>query len=120
MAQAIAVFDQLATQPDVTASWRNQALYKKAKCLESLSRPADALAVYYDILQAPSVPGSEGPDYTWYYKAGFDAAGALEAQEQWKAAISVYEKLANLLGPGSDEAKKRIDQLRLEHFIWEE
>ena len=120
LGQVIAVFNQLAEQPDVTASWRNQALYKKAKCLEALSRPTDALSVYYDILQAPAVPGREGPDYTWFYKAGFDAAGALETQEQWKPAIVIYEKLANLLGPRSDEAKKRGDQLRLEHFIWEE
>lgn len=120
LSQAISVFDQLAGQPDVTASWRNQALYKKAKCLETLSRQNEALAVFYDILQAPSMPGSEGPDYTWYYKAGFDAARILKTQEQWKSAIAVYEKLANLLGPHSDEAKKQVDQLRLEHFIWEE
>jgi tetratricopeptide (TPR) repeat protein len=118
--QAIAVFDQLASQPDVTASWRNQALYKKAKCLNTLSRSSEAMAVYYDILQSTSASGPEGPDYTWFYKAGFDAGGALEAQENWKAAIEIYEKLANLLGPRSEEAKKRVDQLRLEHFIWEE
>ena len=88
--------------------------------METLSRQAEALAVYFDILQASAVPGPEGPDYTWFYKAGFDAAGSLEAQSQWKSAIGIYEKLANLLGPRSEEARKRVEQLRLEHFVWEE
>ncbi len=117
--QAIAVFEKLAAQPDVTASWRNKALYKKAKCLENSDRKAEALAAYYDVLQPQAATDAE-PEYFWYYKAGFDAARILEAQEQWKSAIGIYEKIANLEGPRAAEAKSRADQLRLEHFIWDE
>jgi len=73
--------------------------------------------VFYDVLQAETAAGE--PDYFWYYKAGFDAARMLEAQEQWKAEIGVYEKMAKSQGPRAEEAKKRAEQLRLEHFIWD-
>ena len=62
-------------------------------------------------------PGRNTPRF---YKAGFEAAHILEAQEQWKPAIAIYQKMAALEGPRSDEAKNRITDLRLKHFIWEE
>lgn len=131
--QAIAAFNELAGQADATASWRNQALYWKGKCFEkqseflenqnmqteSLAKQSEALAVFYDVIQPPENRGS-GPEYLWYYKAGFDAAQILESQKQWKAAIAIYRKMAALDGPRSAEARDREKRLRLEHFIWEE
>jgi tetratricopeptide (TPR) repeat protein len=117
--QALAAFNELATQPDVPASWRNQALYMKGKCLEKENKPSEALAAYYDVLQPPA-NRAEAPEYLWFYKAGFDAAHILESQEQWKPALAVYKKLAATTGPRAEEAKARVTQLRLEHFIWEE
>lgn len=117
--RAVAVFDELANLPEVALQWRNQALYKKGKCLEKQSQPAEALAVFYDVLQAQGISGQE-PEYFWYYKAGFDAAGILEAQQQWKSAIGIYQKMANIEGPRREEARARANRLRLEHFIWED
>lgn len=113
---AIATFEQLAVAPGVTPSWRNQALYKKAKALEQLRRTAEALTTYYEVLDR-SV-GAER-EYFWYYKAGFDAARLFEQQQQWKSAIGIYEKMAKVDGPRSAEASARVKQLRLEKFIWE-
>lgn len=139
--KAIAIYDQLATDPEVARPWRNQALYKKAKCLERQGAREGALAVFYEVLQpraiavASAAPGAtpaagdedevekeatgDVPEYFWYYKAGFDAARLLEAQEKWKSAIGMYEKMAKAAGPRSEEAGKRAEQLRLEHFVWE-
>ncbi len=117
-ANAIEVFDSLAAQPDVTAYWRNRALYMKGKSLEQLKKTQEAAAVFYDVLQAPTA--GSGPDYFWYYKAGFDAARLMEQQGEWKSAIGIYEKMAGLKGPRAEEAGSRAEQLRLEHFIWEE
>ena len=115
-AQAVAVYDQLASAPDASLVARNRARYQKGRCLEALSRPEDALAAYYDVLQA----GVKNPDeYFWFYKAGFDAGRLCEAQEQWKSAIGIYQKVAALDGPRADEAKARMTQVRLEHFVWE-
>ena len=114
--QAVVVYDQLASAPDAGTVARNRARYQKGRCLEALSRPEDALAAYYDILQA----GANKPEeYFWFYKAGFDAGRLCEAQEQWKSAISIYKKVATLDGPRADEAKARMTQIRLEHFVWE-
>jgi tetratricopeptide (TPR) repeat protein len=115
--QAIAAFGALDAQPGAPAQWRNQALYKKGKCLEKLGRISDALVAFYDVLNTKAVTT---PEYLWYYKAGFDAARLLEAQQQWKSAIGIYQKIAAVEGPRAQEAKTRALQLRLEHFIWEE
>lgn len=114
--EAIAAFDQLAKAPGVTAVWRNQALYKKAKALEQLGRNEEALATFYDVLNGPA---QDEHEYFWFYKAGFDAARAYEQQENWKSAIGIYQKMVKLEGPRTPEAQSRLREVRLEHFIWE-
>ncbi len=113
---AIEVYDFLATLPEVTPSWRNQALYKKGHALEMLKRQPEALTAYYDVLEKSA---SEGREFFWYYKAGFDAAALFEKQEDWKSAIGIYLKMAGLAGPRAAEAKARMTALRLDRFIWE-
>lgn len=112
---AISVFDQLATVPEVPPAWRNQALYKKARALEQLNRLSDALAAYYNVLEAG---GPETREYFWFYKAGFDAARLFQEQSDWKEAIAIYEKMALPEGPRAAESKEQARQLRLRHFIW--
>jgi outer membrane protein assembly factor BamD (BamD/ComL family) len=115
--QGATVYADLAQRADGALTWRNQALYKKGKCYEKLGRSADALAAFYDVLDA--TPGENvEPEYFWYYKSGFDAARLLESEAEWKPAIAIYEKMSLRPGPRADEAKNRANQLRLEHFIW--
>jgi tetratricopeptide (TPR) repeat protein len=116
---ASAVFDQVAALPGVTPDWRNQAMYKKGKCLEKLGRTNEALAVYYDILNAPRAD-ARVPEFFWFYKAGFDAAHILEEQQQWQAAVGIYKKIAAVEGPQSADAKARAGQIQIEHFLWDE
>lgn len=113
---AIEVFDQLAKWPEVTPTWRNQALYKKARALEQLDRTPDALAVFYDVLEQD---GATREEFFWYYKAGFDAARVFQDKEDWKEAIAIYDKMARVDGPRAAEAKARARELRLKHFIWD-
>jgi hypothetical protein len=58
-------------------------------------------------------------EYFWLYKAGFEAARLFEQQERWKSAAGIYEKVAAFEGPRSAEARNRLKQLRLEHYLWE-
>lgn len=113
---AITVYDALAALPEVSSAWRNQALYKKGRALEQLQRKPEALTTYYDVLEKTPAGDSE---YFWYYKAGFDAAAILEKQENWKAAIGIYQKMAQRPGPRAGEAKKLMNELRLQKFIWD-
>jgi len=115
-AAAIAAYDQVAAAEGVPPSWRNQASYKKAKTLELQEQRDAALAVLYDILQKAAT----GPRETfWFGKAGFDAAALVEARQQWKSAIGIYEKMAAIPGPHAELARQRIRKLRLEHFLWD-
>jgi len=77
-----------------------------------------ALASYYGVIEESARPGLH--EFFWFYKAGFNAAHLLEEQNKWQPAVAVYQKLAAVSGTRSDEAKARLTQLRLEHFLWEE
>ncbi|HZC34468.1 MAG TPA: tetratricopeptide repeat protein, partial [Chthoniobacterales bacterium] len=113
---AIKTFDTLANLDSNSLEWRQSALYRKAKCLQQLGKTDDALATLYDVLNA----GGNRSDEVWFFRAGFDAAELLEARRSWSSAAAVYEKLTAIPGPRSEEAKSRLERLRLEHFLWAE
>lgn len=113
---AVAVYDELAAQPDVSPVWRNQALFKKGKALDQLKRPDEAALAWYEVLKR-SAPSDR--EYFWLYKAGFEAARLFEQQERWKSTAGIYEKLAAFEGPRSAEARDRLKKLRLDHYLWE-
>ncbi len=115
--RAIEIYDQLASDKDVPIHWRNQALFKKGLCLEKTSDRAGALATFYKILEDEARP-DQRREFFWFYKAGFNAARLLEDDSKWESAAAVYEKLAASGGSRSEEAKARLNRLRLEHFLW--
>ena len=114
---AIAAYDQLAADKEGSIHWRNQALFKKGLCLEKKNDRAGALATFYKILEDQSRPG-ERRELFWYYKAGFNAARLLEEDSKWESAVAIYEKLVAAGGSRSEEAKARLKNIRLEHFLW--
>lgn len=115
--RAIEIYDQLASEKDEPIHWRNQALFKKGLCLEKKSDRANALAAFYKILEEDTRPDRRR-ELFWYYKAGFNAARLLEEDSKWESAAAIYEKLAAAGGTRSEEAKARLTNLRLEHFLW--
>ena len=118
--QAIEIYDQLASDNSEPGDWRNQALFKKALCLEKKNDRARALETFYKILDDPAAAGRPygQRELFWYYKAGFNAARLLEEDSKWESAAAIYERLAAAGGNRSDEAKGRLNHLRLEHFLW--
>jgi tetratricopeptide (TPR) repeat protein len=116
--RAIEGYTQLAGQSDAPLHWRNQALFKKGVCLEKIGERAGALETFYTALEEPR-PDRPHEEF-WCYKAGFNAARLLEEESKWDSAAAVYHKLAALGGARTDEAKERLDRLRLEHFLWEQ
>jgi len=117
--RAIEVYGQLAGQTEAGTHWHNQALFKKGMCLEKLNSPADALATFYEIIDDAGRPDRRR-EFFWFYKAGFNAARLLEEQANWKPAAAVYERLAFAGGGRSEEAKSRLNRIRLEHFLWDQ
>jgi TolA-binding protein/thioredoxin-like negative regulator of GroEL len=115
--RAIQIYDQLASDKDEPVYWRNQALFKKGLCLEKKSERSNALATFYKILEEDARPDRRR-ELFWYYKAGFNAARLLEEDSKWESAAAIYEKLTAAGGSRSEEAKARLTNLRLEHFLW--
>jgi TolA-binding protein len=118
--RAIEMYDQLASDQSEPSHWRDQALFKKALCLEKKNDRTGALETFYKILEDPAVAGRPygQRDLFWYYKAGFNAARLLEEDSKWESAAAIYERLAAVGGNRSEEAKARLNHLRLEHFLW--
>jgi hypothetical protein len=117
--RAIELYERLATESGVPPHWRNQAEFKKGKALEKLNDKPAALTTYYGVVEQ-GTRADRQREFFWFYKAGFNAAHLLEEANDWKSAVAVYRKLGAVGGTRSDEAKARLTQLRLEHFLWEE
>jgi outer membrane protein assembly factor BamD (BamD/ComL family) len=115
--RAIEIYDQLASDNDAPIHWRNQALFKKGLCLEKQSDRAGALATFYTILDGEARPDQQR-ELFWFYKAGFNAARLLEEDSKWESAAAIYDRLVASGGSRSEEAKARLNNLRLEHFLW--
>jgi tetratricopeptide (TPR) repeat protein len=115
--RAVEAYEQLAADKEESIHWRNQALFKKGLCLEKKGDRAGALATFYKILEDESRPG-ERRELFWYYKAGFNAARLLEEDTKWESAVAIYDKLVAAGGNRSEEAKARLNNIRLEHFLW--
>ena len=60
------------------------------------------------------------PEWTWFYRAGNDAADLLESRSQWAAAVAIYKKLAAADGPMKSAFEERVRRLQLDHYLWEE
>jgi TolA-binding protein len=117
--RAIEVYDELAANADKQVQWRNQALFKKGICLEKEADRAGALATFFKVLENEIRPDRPN-ELFWFYKAGFNAARLLEDDSKWQSAVAIYEKLAAAGGLRSEEAKARLNHVRLEHFLWQE
>ena len=115
--RAIEAYDQLAADKEESIHWRNQALFKKGLCLEKKGDRSGALATFYAILENES-GSTERRELFWYYKAGFNAARLLEEDSKWESAVAIYDKLVAAGGSRSEEAKARLNNIRLEHFLW--
>lgn len=113
---AAEVYATLAGDLSAPAEWRDQAACKQAATMARSGQIESALAVYREVLSRP--PGRQSDQY-WFFKAGLEAGRLLEEQEDWPAAIAVYDQLASAGGPQGEEIKQRARRLRLEHFIWE-
>ncbi len=113
---AIAAWRQISSDAKAPKVWSHQALAKMGAAYEKLGNTDAALDCYYGVF---SEGQKGGPEFFWFYRAGFDAGRLLESQRLWKEAIAVYEKIGSVDGPRAEEARERVNRLRLENFIWD-
>ena len=101
------------------ASMRAQVQFKIGQCYEKLGKLDDALQFYtkpvYENAVAPDP--NEPQEKFWSCKAGRAAAGIKELQQQWRDAITLYEKLSKTCPELQPLADDRIRRIRVEHAI---
>lgn len=105
---------------------RNEAGYRRAKCLEMLKRRDDAMALYMDVLGGRFLTQADGqpaptppPEFIWQIKAGLDAARIREEAKDWRGAIQIYRKLELLGGPNQQEFRDNINRIRRDNYLYE-
>ena len=90
---------------------------QKGPILEKKDDRGGALETFYKILEDETRPTGQR-ELFWSSKAGFNAARLLEEDSKWESAAAIYQRLAAAGGNRSEEAKARLNHLRLEHFLW--
>src|SRR5262249_7295326 len=115
--RAVEAYGQITSDKERAIVWRNQGRFKKGLCLEKKGDRGGALATFYEIVD-DEARSDQHRELFWYYKAGFNAARLLEEDSKWESAAAIYDKLVAAGGSRSEEAKARVNNLRLEHFLW--
>jgi len=102
---------------------RMQARYKTGTCLRKIGRNDDAFEQYYTRVMIPYLDDSRGDRredpacQIWFTRAAFDAVEILEPQKKWREIVRILKRVVEAGVPASDEAQKRIDQIRLRHWV---
>lgn len=124
---ALKIYEKLLAELPADSSRRPEIEYNRGKVLEQLPDPklpskkreAEALDVYFSVLQAAA---RQAPaDWQWVDRCGLRARTLLENAQRWEAAIAVAEQHAALHGESdlAKDAAERADELRLKYFIWD-
>jgi len=118
LAQGLAAFDQVATDPQMPLAWKQEALVRKGIVLEQIKRTDEALEAWHTVLTDP--PAAAGSDDYWFHRAGGKVLGILKARGKYEEAIVIGEKLAATPGPRGQAAAEEVDQMALKYGIWRE
>jgi TolA-binding protein len=100
-------------------AFRNQIRYKLGQSYEKHGKLPDAFEQYSKVVYESAVAPepTAPPERFWLCKAGLAAAGIKEQQQQWKDAITLYQKLLDLCPDMKPLLEDRIRKLRVEHLI---
>ena len=116
VAEGLASFDQVANDPKMPASWRQEAMVLKGTSLEQLKRADEALEVWYSVLNEP--PATAADDDYWFHRAGEKALRMLDTRRKYQEAVSIAGKMARAPGPRGLAAAELVNQLALKYGIW--
>ncbi|MEI6563469.1 MAG: tetratricopeptide repeat protein [bacterium] len=118
--EAIASYRSVARSPGTTFDLELQAEYKIGRCYDKMEKRVEAFEQYYTrvVCRYLADRQTDSAAAVWFTKAAFSAADILELDKNWKRAIKVLERVEGAQVPASGDARKRIDQIRTEHWIW--
>lgn len=119
-AEAITAYRAVSRSPGTTFDLELQADYKIGRCYDKMGKLPDAFEQYYTrvVCRYLAEKQKDSAAAVWFTKAAFAAADLLELEKNWKRAIKVLERVEGAQIPASVDARKRIEQIRSEHWIW--
>jgi predicted negative regulator of RcsB-dependent stress response len=126
LSEALEIYDSLLELSAGSPARYFRIQYLRGLTLEKLPKPDDASSTriaearqaYFSVIDRPADPPPA--EWEWFERSGFRLLSILEAEEDWKAAISIAGKIASFGGPRAKEAATRARQLRLKHMVWED
>jgi TolA-binding protein len=117
--EAVSSYRSVARSPGTTFDLELQAEYKIGRCYDKLGRRTEAIEQYYTRVVIRYLAGKGSvSEAIWFTKAAFSAADILELEKNWKRAVKVLERVVDARVPASGDARKRIEQIRSEHWVW--
>lgn len=121
--RAIKFYKKILEWKDISPNFRNEVLYKLAKCDELMGDKGASLAKYHEVIYNYEIDVEKGevPDSLWLVKAVL-AAERLELEKEKPKAewiISLYRKLIELGIEPKNDYEKRINELREEFKLKE-
>lgn len=119
-AEAISAYRTVSRSPGTTFDLELQAEYKIGRCYDKMGRLNEAFEQYYTrvVCRYLAEKQKDSAAAVWFTKAAFAAADILELEKSWKRAIKVLERVEGAQIPASEDARKRIEQIRSEHWVW--
>jgi tetratricopeptide (TPR) repeat protein len=108
--------------PGLPYLWAARGGWLLSQAYQQLGRTAEALEACYAVVDTSANNGlgpGNAAEYRWFYMAGFDAVTLLEQRKDWDGAAKLAEKLSKTAGDQADDAKKRANDIRLKHFLWD-
>lgn len=116
--EALNAYQLILDQPERARATRLQARYKMGRSLEKMGKPNEAFAQYLAAVYAYLQNEDQRPAANlWFSRAAFNAAGIMEAQQAWRKAANIYERVVEADIPASRDAEERLEKLRAEHWL---
>lgn len=118
--EAINSYRSVSKSQGTTFDLELQAEYKIGRCYDKMGKLPEAFEQYYTrvVCRYLAEKQKDSAAVVWFTKAAFAAADILELEKNWKRAIKVLERVEGAQIPASTDARKRIDQIRSEHWVW--
>jgi len=122
---ALKTADALLASSALNAAQRNEAGFVRGQILTKLNQPDQALNAYLDVVYGRLLPGEvtrqpTEPEFHWFIKSGIAAAQMREDRGDIRGAVEIYRILERLGDPSREEFRKKIEDLKSRHFIFEE
>jgi tetratricopeptide (TPR) repeat protein len=120
--QAMASYRVVANNSEAPRALVLQAECKIGRCLDKLGRTTEALEQYYKRVILSYMDDRRDGVYhpeasqVWFVRAVWHAVAILEANEDWRSAVSVLERLVEADLPASTMAEERIREIKAEHW----